>query len=297
MGNTNSKDWQRFIPLSKSWIIRMGFLDILSGQTYINKFLENSENLGGDLLALKRVAETWGTSGAVNVGESGTIYRLFQFASWKLKLNKKFITHATLSERIRHGKITQDPKIVDYNLNQLLDLPEHTTQYGTAAILLGNEEKIPDRLKNDFHLIMSQEAVEYWGRQEKEGRVWEPREDETIQAQAEAFVEMLKGVRPNFYPVQSEDYCFARVFGYMTREEGKKRWPKLQGHETPRLDEMERVIALTNNGKPIDTPDHRAMQAIAMWSIVNKKDLSFVDKNIVNKTWPLFWDFLKEVTK
>ena len=78
------------IPLDKSWIIRMGFLDIISGRRDILTFFNSQANLNDDLLALKRVAETWDTGDEINVGESGTIYRFFKFASWKLGLKKNY---------------------------------------------------------------------------------------------------------------------------------------------------------------------------------------------------------------
>ena len=106
------------IPLDKSWITRMGILDLVNGYSDINVFLENQKNLGDDLTALKKICDDWKRSTTIDVGESGTLYRFLQFASWKLKLNKKFITHKTLRDR----DITDNPTIVDYPLKELLKI-------------------------------------------------------------------------------------------------------------------------------------------------------------------------------
>jgi len=289
-----SRDYKKFIPLNKSWINRMGILDMIHGYPDIKEFLATQTDLGDDLIALKRALEVWNTDEPIDVGESGTLYRILQFASWKLGLDKKFITRGTLTERIKRGAITQDPNIVNLSIGELLNLPEKTTQWATASVLLGNPERLPDA---EHHLAMTFEAVDHWKEKRAQGAKWEIKYDATIQAQAEAFLQMTKGLKLAFLAVQGEDYCFARAFGYISKEEGEARWPKLHGHETDRLEEMERVIVLTESGTPIDSKDHRVVQAMAMWGIINKKELIFTHPEVVNKSWPLFWDFIKEQTK
>ena len=112
------KGYERFLPLDKSWIIRMGLLDIIHAYKDIKAFLDKQTDLSDDLLALKRASEIWDSDEPVDVGESGTLYRLLQFASWKLNLNKKFIKKGTLKDR----KITNVPSIINLNTNELLKL-------------------------------------------------------------------------------------------------------------------------------------------------------------------------------
>ena len=100
---------KKYIPLDKSWIIRMGILDIVNGCDDINIFLSKQKDLGDDLLALKRAVENWKSDEAIDIGESGTLYRFLKFASWKLGLNKKFIKQGTLADR----KINDDSKIIN----------------------------------------------------------------------------------------------------------------------------------------------------------------------------------------
>lgn len=289
MQEENPRWVEDYIPLDKSWIIRMGVLDILSGnKDRVKNFLDKQKDLGGDLLALNRVVETWDTDESVDVGESATLFRILQFASWKFNLNKKFITRGTLTERVKN--MTEGPEIVKMNLNELLNLPKKTSQWATAAVLCGDMERIPNP---SYHLEMAFDAVDYWNIQKKQGKPWEARPDETIQGQAEVFLEMMKDKKAPFVPRQVEDYCFAYTFGCMTREEGKAKWPSIPGHESNRLVEMEEVLNAAKTGEEIDSKDHRVIQAIAMWGLVNNKEVRILNLDAVNKTWPKFWDFLE----
>jgi len=55
---------------------------------------------------------------------------------------------------------------------------------------------------------------------------------------------------------------------------------------------MEHAIKEAEETSDITTKDHRVIQALAMWGIVNDKKLIFANPNSVNKSWPRFWDFL-----
>jgi hypothetical protein len=276
---------KKFIPMDKSWIIRMGILDLVNGYNDIEVFLSQQPKLNDDLLALQRAVNVWKTNEPVDVGESGTLFRLLQFASWKLGLNKQFIKHGTLP----HRQINTDPNIVNWSAQELLRLDNATSQWATASVLLGN----PERIANPpFKLQVTYDAVEHWKKQREKNLPWEPRYDETITNQALAFLEILKGNKPEFIPEQAEDYCFARIFGYVTQTQGESNWPSLKGHESNRIEEMEKVIALAEAGQEIPSTDHRVVQAVVMWGLVNHKSIILTHPEAVNKTWPQFWDFI-----
>ena len=78
----------------------------------------------------------------------------------------------------------------------------------------------------------------------------------------------------------------------MTAEEGEKRWPALRGHESDRIIEIQNTLKYAQEGKDITSKDHRVVQAIAMWSKINNKNLNILHSEAVNKSWPQFWDFL-----
>ncbi|MBA3733488.1 hypothetical protein H0W91_03910 [Patescibacteria group bacterium] len=277
---------KKYIPLDKSWIIRMGILDMINGYGDIQKFLSLQENLGDDLLALEKVTNVWESSDLIDVGESGTLYRLLKFVSWKLNLNKKFITHGTLAER----KVTDDPEIIYLSQSELLKLDNNTSQWATASVLLGDSERLTN---SPFKLRLSYEAVEHWKSQREKRESWEPRYDETILNQAEVYLQILKVEKPIFIPKQAEDFCFAYVFGYITQDEGEKRWPSLRGHESDRVSEMKNVLELARDNEDISSKDHRVVQAIAMWGKVNRKKVNIKYPESVNKSWPQFWKFLE----
>ena len=292
-----SKDYERFIPLDKYWIIRMGVLDLQHGFRDINKFLSEQKDLGGDLAALKRVCEAWDKKDEpFNVGESGTIYRIVRFILWKQGSNREIKTEGSLTKRINDGLVTQDPNIVNNSLDELARLDKGTTQWVTAAILTGSKDKLS---VSKFFNDMTYEAMDHWQKQRDKNEVWIPRKDVVLTRQAEYFLALLNGKSAVFVSTNPDDYCFARAFDLITKEEGEEKFPEAEGHESNRFDEMEKVITQTQAGEEIDSGDHRVVQAMAMWGKVNKKELRFTEdaRQAVNKSWPLFWEFLEEVTK
>lgn len=275
------------IPLDKSWITRMGILDLVNGYSDINVFLENQNNLGDDLTALKKVCYDWKRSTTIDVGESGTLYRFLRFASWKLKLNKKFTIHKTLRDR----NITDNPNIMDCSLRELLKLDNETSQWASASVLLGNKERTPNP---PYKLVLTYEAVAHWEQRRAKGLSWEPRYDKTILNQALTFLKLLHNKDVSFVPKQAEDYCFARAFDFIGVEQGELLWPSLKGHESNRIVEMEEALKQYGNNKQITSRDHRVVQSIAMKGIVENIEVKFKYPESVNKTWPQFWDFLEE---
>ena len=81
----------------------------------------------------------------------------------------------------------------------------------------------------------------------------------------------------------------------MTKEEGKKRWPNLQGHESNRIEAMEKELKNIEHKKPVTSRDHRVVEALAMKAAVEGKAIQFEHSEVVAKSWPQFWDFLHGV--
>lgn len=276
---------KKYIPLDKSWIIRMGILDIVNGYDDIENFLSTQENLGDDLLALKKASESWKTSTDIDVGESGTLYRLLKYVSWKQNLHKNFILQGTL----KHRKINDDQVVLKLSQTDLLKFDNGTSQWASAAVLLGDPERLH---QPPYKLDLTYQAVEHWQTQRDKGLSWIPRYDETILKQAETYLKMLNNEKPDFIPEQTEDFCFAYMFGYMTATEGEKMWPALRGHESDRIVEIQETLKEAEEGKDVNSKDHRVVQAIAMWGKINKRKVNILYPEAVNKSWPQFWDFL-----
>ena len=278
---------RKFVPLDKSWLIRMGVLDILYERSTIKTFLDHQVTLGDDLLALRSAAECWSSGGPVDVGESGTLYRFLQYASWKMDLGKTFIRSGTLKDR----PITNNPAILTWSQESLLTLDLGTTQWASAAVLCGDERRLP---KPPYKLEVTYRAVEHWYDAKRNHVMWEARYDDTIERQAEAFVRMMQGNSADFKPEQAEDFCFAYALCDMTTEAGEAAWPQMAGHESNRLVEMRECLECAKSGAIVQSKDHRVVQAVAMWCALNKKPLKFAHPGAVSKSWPQFWNFLQQ---
>jgi len=280
---------KKYIPLDKSWIMRMGILDMMNGYHDIQDFLDKQKNLGDDLIALKNISKSWNNPHSnLNVGESGTLYRFIKFALWKNRAgeNRQIEKEGTLKYR----QICENPEIINWSTEKLLTLDNGTSQWASASVLLGNKERIENP---PFKLQTTYDAVAHWKSRREKGLLWEPRYDETIKRQALSFMTLLKTGKIKFIPGQAEDYCFARAFNLITQEEGKRKFPSLRGHETDRISEMERIIQKLNSGSfVVDSKDHRVVQGIVMWAMYKNKEI-IVDKKSTNKSWPQFWDFMK----
>lgn len=277
------------IPLSKYWSTRLGFLDLLHDTNLFLPQIEKRNDIGDDLKVLIRISKEWKTKQEHNVGEAGAVFRLLQFTSWKYNLNKTFIKEGTLKTR----PVCSNPKIVSWPIKELVKLDNNTPQWASAAILIGNTEEIP----NDFFLKLSKEALAHYNHAKNNGISCELRYDETILAQAEAFLDILNNRQTNFKPQQQDDYCFARAFGLIAKEQGENTWPELKSHESNRLEEMEKQLNNLKENKQIDSNDHRVVQSIAMLAFTKNKKVRFTNPNCVTKSWPQFWKFMDYVKK
>lgn len=278
-----------YIPLDKSWVIRMGVLDMVNGCPDIIDFLASQKSLSDDLQALLRAAQAWNTNEPIDVGESGTLYRFLRFALWARNLDKKFVIRGTLKDRA----VCDNPGIVHYSLKELLLLDHGTSQWASAAVLCGNNEEI----KNPpYKLHVTYEARSHWQEQREKNQTWSARYDATILKQAHAFLMLLRGERPAFIAEQAEDYCFARAFDFITQNEGLRRWPSLTDHESNRIETMEKELKNFENKKPVTSRDHRVVEALAMKAAVEGQKIQFEHSEAVAKSWPQFWDFLREAS-
>ena len=287
----------RYIPLDKSWMIRVGVLDIFNGNDQIIKFLEDYQKervLSDDLQALLRCAKSWKQGKMLDVGESATLYRFLQYYCWENDLDKKFFLRGTLIERAA-SSICDDPGVVAYSIRDLSKLDNGTSQWLSARYLSGNKQRVSNPQPK---LKLTYQAVSHWEKQRKQNKCWEERYDETIRRQALAYLGYLRTGKMDFHPEHSEDYCFARAFGLITPKQGQKLWPQLQSHESNRIGHLEYVLAKVKREQMIDSKDHRVVQAVFMYQRAKKKLINLANKNVVNKSWPEFWDFIvySEVT-
>jgi hypothetical protein len=282
-----------YIPLSKYWSTRLGFLDIISKEKYGNGIFVPllarkagfGERLSDDLKVVVRIYDEWLSKDEHKVGEAGAVYRALQFYSWKHGLNKKFIKEGTLKDR----KMCKNSKIISWPLEKLVKLDHKTPQWASASILCGCKDEFP----SNYFLNLSKEAVGHYKYCRKKGKDCDLRIDYTILGQAMAFIDILQGKPSDFIAQHQDDYCFSRAFELVDKKEGLSRWPELQGHESNRLEEMEKMLLKLENNEKIDSKDHRVVQVIAMLALLEEKKIKFAHPSCVSKSWPQFWDFLE----
>src|SRR3989344_5973106 len=155
-----------YIPLDKSWMIRIGVLDLVHGYDDCVKFLEQQyDALNDDLQSLHQASLHWKEGRSIDVGASGTLYRFLRFASWKLREDRTFILQGTLKKRT----ICNDPSIVDWTLEQLLQLDHGTSQWASASVLMGNEERIHSP---PYKLQLTYDTVDHWKTARKHRKHW-----------------------------------------------------------------------------------------------------------------------------
>jgi len=294
----NGLSGNEYIPFDKSWMIRIGVLDLLNGYENMINLLRNQKELGEDLQALLRSSIAWKENKPIDVGESATLYRCLRYASWTRGEDRKFIKQGTLLKR----EICDNPDIINWPLEKLLTLDGGTTQWVTAARLCGRQYEPLDMGSIGFgrvKLDLTESAIWEWEHKREDKMCWDIRYDITLRMQVENYLNMLAGIHDaftEFIPQQAEDYCFARAFGYMSPEEGAKRWPQLRNHESDRINAMEAALIAARNRETIVSDDHRVVQAMAMWGKVNHVEVKFSNPNAVKKSWPQFWKFLYETS-
>jgi hypothetical protein len=260
----------RFAPLDKSYYIRLGVLDLLTGKSDTREFLAAQANLSTDLYSVLHID--------MRRTESATLFRFMTFAAWKFGRKDLFMGKV---ETLGHREICNDPSIVNLSQEDLLKLDNGTSQWASAAAICGDPRRIdsvPPKLR------LTYDVIDDWRKGLREPH----RQDATTLAQMKAYTHFIETGQRVFAPAHSEDYCFARAFGLIDPNEAELRWPSLKGHESNRIKEMEKAIRQVKTGKIVFSDDHRVVQALAMRYPINVK---FSNPGCVSKSWPRFWEF------
>jgi hypothetical protein len=287
MMNKNDLILNGYIPLDKSWLMRMGFLDMLHDMPDITYLVDATHiDVSNDVKALVVASAAWmADMQHIPVGESGTLYRFLRFASWKLNRTVELHKEKTLIDR----PMCNDPNIVKMSVEELLKLDDHTSQWASAAVLMGAKE-IPDEMP--CKLKVTFEARDHWYNRRLCGQCWDVRYDDTLADQAMSFINGITSGTVSYAPFDAEHYPFARAFDLITPGEGGRCWPSLAGHETNRIDHIEKALQEYKNDQLITSNDHRVVQALAMKASFYNVHKKFAFPECVAKSWPQFWKFL-----
>lgn len=288
-----SKEIKKFIPLDKSWMIRMGFKDALDmKKSYCISKIESHEKklvIPKDVKNLKDVLYSLKTANLrqpVSVGESATLYSFLTMFLLTQSLEKKITKEGTLLER----EIAEpDVSWIEKSQKELLELDGGTSRWASAHALTVNSTRIENP---PYKLALTYEAIDSW-----KPNSWKLRIDDTLFRQADHFAN-----GGDFFPYQSEDFCYAYSVGAISLKQARKRWPQLSNHESNRFEEIERQLSEIWEDKKVTSLDHRVVQAACMFAVKNGlplRKVQFEHKSIrcVEKSWPAFWYFVNKCGK
>lgn len=257
------------IPLSKSVANRLMILSLKDKDDSYLKFLQNYPSvLSDDVEACKRVLEDWETSEWVDVGESRTaLVFLKEFAS-RQNITKYWTTRGTLRGR----------KI------------ENTSQILSAKLLSG--EKIPETKDESYHVKLTRNIITLWNMGERE-RLFN-KIDDTLWEQCLTMECMwLKGMESKFCLRSAEDVCLGYFLGKITLEEIIEKYPSTIHHESNRPLELLKTLIQLKTQKMISSKDHRVVMAGTFYALIhNIEKLYIMFPKCVNKSFPLWWDYL-----
>jgi hypothetical protein len=283
-------DFEATIPLDKTYMRIMLALDDMHSFTDTDEIIQpyNSE-LPDDTRMFRLALEDYSADEPIRVGEGGANYRTMLYRSLIDSTPRSFVKDGSLVGR----NIYQEVDLLTMTNTQLLGLNRGTSQYLSARFLWDPEAQISSsEINSHYKLKIVKEAVEHWYDARQKGEPWSPRKDVTIRRQAESYLKMHSTLEldTNFYMEQSEDYCFARVYGLATPADGERKWPALRDHESDRINSMEIAIEQATTGQIINVNDHRVVQAIAMrFGLPPER---FKHPDCVKKSWPRFWEFI-----
>ncbi|MAG40189.1 hypothetical protein CMI41_04450 [Candidatus Pacearchaeota archaeon] len=289
------------IPTDTGGLIRVGMLDLTRGygaRDIIN-VLGGLPKLGTDARDLRNTANYWDEASPLEL-ESGTLFRQLWFYFTKNRINRKLIPTGTLIERVERMPLDHDQ--VNWPLAKLGTLEGGTSQWQTAAILLGNKESLSEV---PFYLRKTYTILAEWEEKRAHGESWEVPRDPTLIAQSKAYLTYLRTGQMSLQPEKLGDcdlYCFLDSFDAVSREWGEANWPQLREHESNRFETTEEMLKQLGEGKKITSLDHRVVQAAAMRIQSNilhagKEPLTveqlrqkFSNPDCVAKKWPRFWE-------
>ncbi len=274
-----------FIDDDKSYDIRMAVLETFYGDPgYALEQLDSIAHPSDDIRVLEQIILDLPTDKPLDVGESGTLARIFSFSNWKQSWGKQIIKHGTLISR---DIATEEEVLACSNQTELLHLRDRTSQWATAAVLIGD----PERISNPpYKLGLTYDVWDEWHEKQQTGERWVRRLDETLFNQALHIVRLIHGEDAEFEVKQAEDVPHGYVFGEISIEEADQRFPSLRGHESNRIAELPLMLNKAVEGQPVDSRDHRVVQALAFFGLFSGIEIEFVHPACVSKSWPQYWN-------
>lgn len=287
-----NEEFRKYIPLDKSFIIRVVLLDLTRGyrEDSVRFFKNNKMPLSDDIITVGGIVRDWPAWKFwkdFDGRDSASATRHLQFYLWQTGSRRKIRKNEGLQKR----NLTNNPDIVNWPIKELMKLEYGTSQWASAAALFRDKEKVLEEMRDveevPFKLDLTVHTRNYWEGNEASGWGWEPRLDMTIARQMKAYVEFLKYGGAHFKCRQSEDVPFAAILCDYDLEKAKDEYPSLKGHESDRIPEIRKTIKQLEQGLCVDSKDHRIISAAAMRQSLYGKSISVKYPEYISKAWPV----------
>lgn len=268
---------EKHIPLCKSTYMRLATLDYIHDSSQTIDILSNYWALLGDDLKATRNAfvQLKNRDYPIRVDKSRTLYCIIQWKLWLDGIDKEISANFSVADRIHANK-----EIIYLSPERLLQLESGTSQWATAQALWGSANRIvspPQKLQMTYDLIDNYD---------KERKIIY---DQTILRQLIAWYNMIQGRQHGFFPLHSEDACFAMIVLEFNYENIHEQWPQIEFHESDRILEADITRREINADHSISSRDHRIIQAGVMKQILEEKPISVKYPHEVNKSFPFFF--------
>jgi hypothetical protein len=283
----------------KAWANRGVVKALQERSPVLYDWLRRENHFLGDLGAARLASEAWlSGSREIPVGKSRTLNIMLRALDLTEGGHRTFLKDEELAKR----RVSEREDILFLPAQQLLALEGGTTQWLSAVYQISDAKKqleLRPFMDADPKLIMTVESDAEWKGREHMQLRWEPRKDQVLLAQAEAYVQFLLTGRMDFVVKEREDFAFGIFFEKFTVEEGAKRWPGLAKHESNRLISVVEAKNQVMKGQPVDSEDHRVIQASMMFAQAHGIEVNILHPDSVSKSWPRkqFEGFLREYSR
>lgn len=267
------------LPLDKSWIKCITVLEMQEGygsdgavRNFLNSYPDNE--MSDDVKACRDVLNA--------LHNKSNVFPVRNFRSLAVALT---CLKSIDRNNILLGSQLRRRKLIDENSSQLK----------SAKMLTGKKEQVladyPNIHDMPYHVYMAYEAETF-----RYDKTTIYREDRTLTKQFAYFINKLQDKDTKLEVNSAEDVPLAYMFGEIELSEIKSTYPQMVNHESNRIDELNAVTRTPGASQIMYTDDHRIVMACEMFGIVNDSQYKFMHPECVNKSFPNFFKYIKEIT-
>jgi hypothetical protein len=280
------------VPTDKARLFRYSTIEARYGDiTVAQEVIRGIPRPGDDIMAQGRVLASLLKDEPLDVGESGTAYRIWQLPDWRHGWGRVFIKRGTLVRRAQEMP-SKAEVLACRGQRELTRLADRTSQWATAAVLDGDAERLTEDV--DPKLQLTYDIWDDWHHRQITGEPWTAEKDTVLDRQVNHFLHLyLFGEDIGYEVTEAEEFPYGFYFGNVGLEEAQDRFASLPHHESNRLVEVPRALELARVGEPIAVDDHRIIQMVGFFGLLTGTEVYFEHPEAVNKTWPGYFDLIQ----